>query len=416
MSNPVKHTPETLVFRPTHTGQVLVQSVIIPNVPSDINLTATLEGGSSVVPFEVLSVTSYEVVRIVHGGQIIDMTLDSESDGVIPLAVRKGELVEIFIQLTVPSQISGAHVDRLSVAGNGGLLSHNNFAFSVPVIALFTNVTIEFPSFEIHPGETKSVPVQAFTGLSPVLSITLNYVPQGDTQFSVPPVTLTFQGGQPATGLVSVTCAVDASSGFHYLRFDVNDPANDPFDSLSVVAEVVPLSPLRSRWEFVGPRNYGIVHTGASPVSGRVNAVAFDTRRPGTWYFGAAMGGVWKTTNFGDTWTPLSDQWKFLPVSSIAIDPTNPNTIYAGTGDVPQPSYAMGVMKSSDGGSTWSAAGPGQLGSATISKVLVDPQSSKIVWATTFPGLVWRSSDAGISWEAADKLSRPGLKCSKGPG
>jgi hypothetical protein len=111
MSNPVKHTPETLVFRPTHVGQVLIESVIIPNVPSDTNLTTTLEAGSSVVPFKVISVASYEVVRIVPGGQIIDQTLDSESDGVIPLAVRKGELVEIFIQLTVPNQISGALVN-----------------------------------------------------------------------------------------------------------------------------------------------------------------------------------------------------------------------------------------------------------------------------------------------------------------
>jgi len=404
MSNPVKHIPETLVFRPTYTGQVLVQSVIIPNVPSDIDLTAILETGSSVVPFKVLSVASYEVVRIVPGGQIVDMTLDSESDGMIPLSVRKGELVEIFIQLMVPNQISGAPVDRLSVAGLGGSSPHENFAFFVPVIALFTNVTIEFPPFEIHPGETKAVPVEAFPGLSPVPSITLHYAPQGDTQFSAPPVTFVFRNGQPATGLVSVTCAGGASSGFYYLRFDVNDPANDPFDSLSVVVEVVPLSPLRSRWEFVGPKNYGIIHTGASPVSGRVNAVAFDRRRPGTWYLGAAMGGVWKTTNFGDTWTPLSDQWKFLPVSSIAIDPTEPNTVYAGTGDVPQPSYAMGVMKSSDGGFSWSAAGADQFGSATISKVLVDPRSSNIVWVTTFPGQVWRSPDAGITWKAADEL------------
>jgi photosystem II stability/assembly factor-like uncharacterized protein len=289
------------------------------------------------------------------------------------------------------------------VAGNGGS-SPNDFAFSVPVMALFTNVTIVFPSFDIHPGETKAVPVEAFPGLSPVLSITLHYAPQSDTQFSVPPITLTFQGGQPARGLVSVTCAENSLSGFHFLRSDVNDPANDPFDLVSVVAEVVPLSPLRSRWEFVGPKNYGIVHTGASPVSGRVNAVAFDPRRPGTWYLGAAMGGVWKTTNFGDTWTPLSDQWKFLPVSSIAIDPTKPNTIYAGTGDVPRPSYAMGVMKSTDGGLTWSAAGPNQLGNATISKVLVDPRSPNIVWVTTFPGQVWRSADGGGTWKAVDEL------------
>src|SRR4051812_25671331 len=116
MSNPVSHTPQTLVFRPTHLGQTLVEQVQILNVPSDAELTATLEASSSSsAPFTILTVASYDVVRIAHGGQIIDMTLDSESDGVTPLAVRKGELVQIFVQLTVLALLSGNAVDRLSV-------------------------------------------------------------------------------------------------------------------------------------------------------------------------------------------------------------------------------------------------------------------------------------------------------------
>jgi hypothetical protein len=132
------------------------------------------------------------------------MTLDSESDGVIPLAVRKGELVQIFVQLSVPTQLSGNIVDRLSVVGKFSSGPGQDWAFTVPVIAFATGVTIEFPSFEIHPGETKAVPVGASPGLVPPPSVSLRYAPQGSTQFSIPDITLTFQGGLPATGLDSL--------------------------------------------------------------------------------------------------------------------------------------------------------------------------------------------------------------------
>src|SRR5439155_6335380 len=235
MSNPVGHNPQTLVFRPTHTGQVLIQSVIIPNVPSDADLTATLEARSSVGPFEVLRVVSYD--RASPGGPI-DPTPDDESDGVTPLGIRKGELVQIFVQLMVPDQISEDLVDRLSVAGKDAAGFHRKWGFSVPVIALLTNVSITFPTepFTIFPGETKSVPVEAAPGLVPPASVTLQYALSADPKFSAQPLTLVFQSGQPETGILSVTCGGDTALGPHYLRFDVTDPASDPFLSVIVVA------------------------------------------------------------------------------------------------------------------------------------------------------------------------------------
>ena len=415
MGNPVtvKRVPETLVFRPSHTGQVLVQSVQILNVPVDGILTATLASGLSGGPFTIVSISNYDVVRITKTGQPTgDMTLVAETDGKTPLRVRKGQLVEIFVQLTVPDQVSGTLTDRLIVSGDHNKGS-NGWTFSVPLIALIVNVTVDFPDFDIHPAETKSVPVTAFSsGLVPLSSITLHYVPKPfDSQFSIADITLTFQGGK-ATALASVVCAVDADPTFHYLVFEASDPAGDPFDSFTVVATVV--LPRPSRWEFVGPQNYVRAQTGISPVSGRVNAIAFDPnpQRPGTWYLGAAMGGLWKTTNYGGTWTPLGDRWKFLPVSSIAVDPSDSNTIYVGTGDVPKLNeYAMGVMKSVDGGQTWSASGLDNLAGAAVSRVLVDPNSPNKVWATTFhqdretwSGRVWQSLNGGASWTPFDDL------------
>jgi len=400
------HTPQTLVFRPTYVSQVLVHSVKMLNVPFDGEVAATLASGSSGLGFTIVSIASYDVIRIVATGQILETTLSDQSDGTTPLTVTKGQLVELFVQLTVPGLESGNVAGALSVRGSN-ISGGRGWAFSIPLLIFATNATLDFPAFQIKPGETKTIPVSGFPGaLAPPPSITLTYVPQGDTQFSIAPVTLTFPGGQPAIGSVSVTCSASAGAGFHYLRFDVSDAAHDPFDAITVVAQVVLLR--LSNWQFVGPRNYGILHTGASPVSGRVNAVAFDPSRRGTWYLGAAMGGVWKTTDFGATWAPLSDQWNVMAVNSIAIDPHAPNTIYVGTGDVPRASYAMGVMKSSDGGVTWVPAGARQLGSQNISRVLVDPSSSSIVWATIFGGQVWRSSDAGTTWAPVTAL--PSIK------
>ena len=68
-------------------------------------------------------------------------------------------------------------------------------------------------------------------------------------------------------------------------------------------------------------------------VAGRVNAVAIDPRDNNTVYMGAAEGGVWKTTNGGLNWTPLTDQQASLANGAIALDPANPDIVYVGTGE-----------------------------------------------------------------------------------
>ena len=152
-------------------------------------------------------------------------------------------------------------------------------------------------------------------------------------------------------------------------------------------------------WQYLGPNKF---HTSMDPngfndtQSGRVNAVAFDPQHNGTWYAGAPYGGVWKSTDFGASWKPLTDSWKYLSVSSIAVDPRNANTLYVGTGDMPGGSrYARGVMKSTDGGASWTNVG---LFGITIPKLVVDPDDSNNVLAVTSFGNIYRSTNAGASW------------------
>ncbi len=169
-------------------------------------------------------------------------------------------------------------------------------------------------------------------------------------------------------------------------------------------------------WEYVGPTNLDIpyrIYYGQPPLSGRVNAVAFDPVNAGTFYAGFAQGGVWKTTDNGATFTVLGDDWDINHVSSIAIDPKNPNTIYVATGDFPGSTfYGIGIMKSIDGGNTWVNLGRSTFNNTAISKVMVDPDNPNIVVVTTghgagFNGRVYRSTDGGQNWGIVVNVAAP---------
>jgi hypothetical protein len=153
----------------------------------------------------------------------------------------------------------------------------------------------------------------------------------------------------------------------------------------------------------------------------RVNAIVLDptTTTPGsiTAYFGSVGGGVWKTTNCcttSSTWTVLTDDPLIgtTAIDTLAIDPSNHNTIYAGTGDLNYGSFSMGsqgILKSTDGGATWTILGAGIFGPAyseptgnypqyaAVGKVRVDPNNSNNVAAGTKKGL-YLSHDGGSTW------------------
>ncbi|HZT40980.1 MAG TPA: hypothetical protein VFA07_02265 [Chthonomonadaceae bacterium] len=168
-------------------------------------------------------------------------------------------------------------------------------------------------------------------------------------------------------------------------------------------------SGLSSTWSYLGPNDLlatDNTYNGPGQLSGRVNAAAFDPADStgNTIYVAAATGGLWKTTNGGATWTPLSDSWPSLQVSSIAIDPNNHNNVYVGTGDFPSFGiYGFGLMKSTDGGNSWTNLGASQFGNCAVSSIAIAPENSSIITVATGngtagAGYVWRSTNGGSTW------------------
>lgn len=142
-------------------------------------------------------------------------------------------------------------------------------------------------------------------------------------------------------------------------------------------------------WFSIGPRN----------VNGRVKSIAVHPTNADTVYAGAASGGVWKTTDAGQSWRPLWDTQETMAFGSIAIAPSAPDTIYAGTGEWTPgwgPSYpGAGMYVSTDAGATWTLHT--SLVNRRISKVAVAPTDATRVFVAGANGLE-RSTDSGASW------------------
>src|SRR5437868_7136081 len=158
-----------------------------------------------------------------------------------------------------------------------------------------------------------------------------------------------------------------------------------------------------------------------SKTEGRVNTIAVDptttTNGSIVAYLGSVGGGVWKTTNCCNSttsWNVTTNDPLLATISidTIAIDPHNHNTVYAGTGDLNFGSFSMGsqgILKSTDGGGTWTLLDANVFGEAlpepagqfpqynAVGKVRVDPRNSSNVVAGTKTGLYF-SYDGGVNW------------------
>lgn len=150
-------------------------------------------------------------------------------------------------------------------------------------------------------------------------------------------------------------------------------------------------------WTSIGPKP---TDPGSTYVTaGRVNAIAVDPRDNNVVYMGAAEGGVWKTTDGGATWTPLTDDQPSLANGAIAIDPSNPDTVYVGTGEenfAYDSYYGAGILKSTDGGATWTNI-VGPFLNAKIGALAIHPSNSQILLCSSSVG-VYRSTDGAATW------------------
>jgi len=153
-----------------------------------------------------------------------------------------------------------------------------------------------------------------------------------------------------------------------------------------------------SNWQPVGPFSH--TNTGSwSSGQGRVNVVYVDPNNANTIYVGAPAGGIWKSIDAGITWSPLSDNLPQIGVSGIVVAHNNSNVIYIATGDRDATdTYSVGILKSIDGGITWSTTGLSFTNTfTTASDIYMHPTDSNILWVATSAGL-FKTTNAGVSW------------------
>ena len=166
--------------------------------------------------------------------------------------------------------------------------------------------------------------------------------------------------------------------------------AKHPLDELS-------LSALKFRC--VGPAN----------TSGRISDFAVNPDMPHMYYVATSSGGVWKTVNSGTTYTPIFDSQGSYSIGCVTMDPSNPSTVWVGTGENNNQrsvAYGDGIYLSKDAGASWTNMGLKD--SEHISKIIVHPDDSNIVWVAAVGPLwnkggdrgVYKTTDGGKTWKA----------------
>lgn len=146
--------------------------------------------------------------------------------------------------------------------------------------------------------------------------------------------------------------------------------------------------------------------SGGNPVSGRIAGVAVDPTNSNTIYVAAAGGGVWKTTNGGSNWTPLTDNQATLSMGAIAVAPSNPNIIYAGTGEANNSvdsNFGQGILVSTDAGKSWTLENDGGIfKDSNVARIVIDPLNPEIAYvALDSPYAengIWKTTDGGSTW------------------
>ncbi len=139
------------------------------------------------------------------------------------------------------------------------------------------------------------------------------------------------------------------------------------------------------------------INEGPGNAGARINVVAAHPGDPNQIYAGFSAGGLYKTTDGGENWQAIFDDFPFLAIGAIAPDPTDPETVYLGTGDPNisgNPFIGNGVYKSMDGGQRWIHLGLSEVG--IVSKLIVDPSNSQVVYAATMGVPYFRGTDRGV--------------------
>jgi photosystem II stability/assembly factor-like uncharacterized protein len=182
------------------------------------------------------------------------------------------------------------------------------------------------------------------------------------------------------------------------------------FDAVSNLTDA-PGATANGAWSFVGP-SYSTTNNPGSDINGigRIDRIAFHPLNSDIIYIGATSGGLWKTTNGGTSWTPVSDFIPSLGISGIVVDHSDPdNTIYVLTGDgdsyitnyfVYLSGYirlSVGVLVTHDGGTTWQQTGQMSAVEFTGYRLIQHPTDEDILIAATSDG-IYRTTNGGDTW------------------
>jgi photosystem II stability/assembly factor-like uncharacterized protein len=166
----------------------------------------------------------------------------------------------------------------------------------------------------------------------------------------------------------------------------------------------------------------GARNIGSAAMSGRIAALAGFTDDSGkvNLFVGAASGGVWKSTDGATTFKPVFDDQPVQSIGAIAIDPSNHQNVWVGTGEAwtrNSVSIGDGIYRSTDGGESWTHVGLPE--SERVAKIIVDPRASDTVYACV-PGKLWSDSserglyktvDGGKTWALVLKGSNASTGC-----
>ena len=192
-------------------------------------------------------------------------------------------------------------------------------------------------------------------------------------------VTLILIGGGTFMTMRLADGAADAKPGFH----------DEGVTSRNAPGEWISIGP--------SPLNYER-NQGNNPQSGRVSAIAVDPADARHWLLGVGNGGVWESHDAGGSWVPLTDSAPTLATGAIAFAPSDPSVIYVGTGESASAAFAktgLGILKSTDGGDNWTLLGESAFARATVKRLRVHPTNPNLVVAITARGGFGRSNQIG---------------------
>jgi photosystem II stability/assembly factor-like uncharacterized protein len=176
-------------------------------------------------------------------------------------------------------------------------------------------------------------------------------------------------------------------------------PNGERIKSIEYVKNNMPVSDLgiEATWSLVGPTN----------IEGRISTIAIHPTNPQIVYIGCAGGGVWKSTNFCQSWVSVFDNQNTSSIGALAIDPSNPETIYCGTGEANAlRSYypGTGMFKSTNGGTTWTFIGLPN--SYCFGDIAINPLNTQELYAAAVGSLrhknpergLYKSTNGGLNW------------------